>query len=149
MVTEALSKLFDKNLNQLEKELSAYKNADLIWVKENDVNNAPGNLCLHLTGNLQHFIGATLGNTGYVRDRENEFTCTNVSLNDLKIEIAAAKKAVTETLANLSQSDLDSSFPIEVFGHDMTTEYFMIHLQGHLNYHLGQISYHRRLLDNL
>jgi len=30
----------------------------------------------------------------------------------------------------------------------MTTEYFLLHLLGHLNYHLGQISYHRRLLDN-
>jgi hypothetical protein len=38
------------------------------------ISNSAGNLCLHLIGNLNHFIGATLGNTGYVRNREQEFS---------------------------------------------------------------------------
>ena len=89
-----------------------------------------------------------MGNTGYERDREYEFNTTNEEIDILLNEIAAAKKAVLETLAKLTRGDLDSSFPINLFGFEMTTEYFLIHLQGHLNYHLGQISYHRRILDN-
>ena len=74
----SLAKLFDKNLNALESEILAYKNEEVIWKKKNAVNNSAGNLCLHLTGNLQHFIGAMLGNTGYVRDREYEFNCQGI-----------------------------------------------------------------------
>ncbi|MCH7535627.1 MAG: DinB family protein [Bacteroidetes bacterium] len=147
MITKSLIKLFEKNLSKLEDELTAYNNADVIWMKEQQVNNTAGNLCLHLTGNLQHFIGTTLGNTGYVRNRENEFNLEHADLEELKAEINAAKIAVSDTLSGLSQVDLDSTYPADVFGFEMTTEYFLIHLHGHLNYHIGQISYHRRLLD--
>src|SRR4051794_11155991 len=47
------------------------------WDRPVDPGNSIGHLVLHLTGNLNHFIGAQLGGTGYVRDREREFTETN------------------------------------------------------------------------
>ncbi len=49
---------------------------------------------------------------------------------------------------NLKNEDLQKTFPINVFNYEMTTEFFLVHLTTHLNYHLGQINYHRRLLDN-
>ncbi|MEQ1764058.1 MAG: DinB family protein, partial [Pyrinomonadaceae bacterium] len=54
---------------------------------------------------------------------------------------------VKATLAKLTADDLAANYPLEVFGHPMTTEYFVVHLATHLNYHLGQINYHRRLLS--
>ena len=49
---------------------------------------------------------------------------------------------------NLKAEDkLNETYPINVFGYEMTTEYFLTHLTTHLTYHLGQINYHRRLLD--
>ena len=53
---------------------------------------------------------------------------------------------VISTLANLSDEDFAKTYPIEVFGQPMTTGYFLTHLATHLNYHLGQINYHRRLV---
>ena len=143
---DSLKQLFAKNLDMLTKEISAYSDEEKLWVKEGEVNNSTGTLCLHLCGNLQHFIGGVLGNSGYVRDRQGEFSKT-LSRTELLAEIEQAKSSVEQALTKIAQEQLKENYPIEVFGHPMTVEYFLIHLQGHLNYHLGQISYHRRLLD--
>lgn len=147
MVTESLIPLFEKSLYQLEQEITAYPNDDALWETEMDIKNSGGNLCLHLLGNLQHFIGAILGDTGYVRKREAEFTDKNIDIEDLLSELRHTQEIVVETLKNLSSYDLEKTYPIPVFGYDMKTEYFLIHLHSHLNYHLGQINYHRRLID--
>ena len=56
-------------------------------------------------------------------------------------------KIVSSTLEKLSDENLKKEYPTEALGYKMTTEYFLIHLLSHLSYHLGQINYHRRLLD--
>ena len=111
-----------------------------------NVKNSAGNLCLHICGNLQHFIGATLGNSGYIRKRDAEFSRKNVPAKLLVDEIETTIKVVEKTLNELKEEDLQNTFPINVFGYEMTTGFFLVHLAGHLNYHLGQINYHRRLL---
>ncbi|MDZ7624548.1 MAG: DinB family protein [Ignavibacteriaceae bacterium] len=111
------------------------------------VKNSAGNLCLHLCGNLQHFIGAVLGNSGYIRNRDAEFSKKNVPIRELVAEIELTAKVVEKALKNLPEEILEKTYPINVFGYEMTTEYFLTHLTTHLNYHLGQINYHRRLLD--
>lgn len=147
MNLEELTKLYLRDLDRLAKEISAYKNADVIWQKTGEVNNSAGNLCMHLTGNLQHFIGAILGKSGYVRDRNNEFNCVDVPLEEMLNEIEKAKTAIASTLTDMVPERLSETYPLEVFGFEMTIGYFLMHLNGHLNYHLGQISYHRRILD--
>lgn len=144
---DSLRTLFAKNLDMLGNEIKAYSNEDNLWIKEGAVNNTGGTLSLHLFGNLQHFIGAVLGNSGYVRDRAAEFSA-QLSRDQLLEELEKTKAIVDETLQKLTVENLQENYPIEVFKHPMTVEYFLIHLQGHLNYHLGQISYHRRLLDH-
>ena len=142
----SLKQVFTKNLDMLAKEISADSNEEKLWIIEGEVNNSAGTLCLHLCGNLQHFIGATLGNSGYVRDRKREFS-ERLSRAELLAKIERVKTVIDQVLTTVTQEQLKETYPIEVFGHPMTVEYFLIHLQGHLNYHLGQISYHRRLLD--
>ncbi len=110
-------------------------------------NNSAGNLCLHLIGNLKHFLGATLGNTGFVRDRDAEFTQKDVPRAELVKGIDEAIEAVKTTLASLDEQDLTKPYPIDIFKNGGNTVFYLLHFSTHLNYHLGQINYHRRLLN--
>ena len=127
--------------------MKGYYAEDDIWIKTREIPNSAGNLCLHLCGNLQHYLGAVLGNTGYIRQRDEEFSAQDVPLEDLLSEIDETSRVVKNTLQALSEQDLQANYPQEVFGSPMTTGYFLIHLTSHLGYHLGQINYHRRLLS--
>ena len=145
---ESLNVLFARDLRKLKKEISSYTTEENIWLSATNVNNSAGNLTLHLIGNLKHFIGAVLGNTGYIRKRELEFTIKNVPINEINDGIDETIVMVNDVLTQLTTVDLEKNYPIEVFRKPMTTEFFLLHLSTHLNYHLGQINYHRRLLDN-
>jgi uncharacterized damage-inducible protein DinB len=146
MLTQILSELYDRDLNKLKEEISAYADEADLWKKPGDAPNSAGNLCLHLSGNLQHFFGAILGGTDYVRDRDGEFSMTGVPRETMLADIETTRQIVKETLAQLTEADLAANFPIEVFGHPMTTGWFLTHLCTHLTWHLGQINYHRRVL---
>ena len=60
-----ISQLLQRDLEKLKTEISSFKDEKKIWEISGEVKNSAGNLCLHLCGNLQHFIGAALGNSGY------------------------------------------------------------------------------------
>jgi Protein of unknown function (DUF1572) len=141
-----IQELFLRDLNKLHEEISAYTHVDKLWLLAGDIKNSGGNLCLHLCGNLQHFIGAVLGNSGYQRNRDAEFASRGLSKEILLKEIEATRIIVPKTLPSLDPTTLQLKYPIDVLGKPMTTGYFLIHLYGHLNYHLGQINYHRRLI---
>jgi len=145
---ETLTKLFLRDLEKLKTEISSFKDEKNIWKISVERKNSAGNLCLHLCGNLQHFIGAVLGNSGYIRNRDAEFSRKDVPFRELVAEIELTVKVVQKTLQELKEDDLQKTYPINVLGFEMTTEFFLTHLTTHLNYHLGQINYHRRLLDN-
>ena len=145
-MTESLNQVMQRNLQQLKKEMSAYANEKDLWLMAGEIPNSAGNLCLHLCGNLQHFIGAVLGNSGYIRQREAEFSTRDVPVNELLSLIDTTMEVVSKTLNNLDAEILVKDYPEKVFTSPMTIEYFLIHLASHLGYHLGQINYHRRLL---
>ena len=145
---DILKQLFTSDLEKLKTEISSYTDEMNLWKISGDIKNSGGNLCLHLCGNLQHFIGAVLGNSGYVRKRDAEFSRKSVSVKELVKEVELTITAVENTLNHLKEERLGEKYPRNVFGYEMTTEYFLIHLAAHMNYHLGQINYHRRLLDN-
>ncbi|KPH11752.1 DinB family protein [Chryseobacterium sp. ERMR1:04] len=148
MITESLKSLYTRDLNKLKEEIEAYRNEDSMWKTDKNVANSGGNLCLHLVGNLNTFIGAELGKSGYIRNRELEFSLKNIPRAELIEKVEKTLDVVVSTLDKLSTEDLEKEYPLEALGYKMTTEYFLIHLFGHLSYHLGQINYHRRLLDN-
>ena len=145
-MTESLNKVMQRNLQQLKKEMSAYANEKDLWSMAGEIPNSAGNLCLHLCGNLQHFIGTVLGNSGYIRQREAEFSTKDVPVDELLSLIDTTMDVVSKTLDNLDSEMLAKDYPEKVFTSPMTIEYFLIHLASHLGYHLGQINYHRRLL---
>jgi uncharacterized damage-inducible protein DinB len=143
----SISKIIERDLNKLEEEIKLYASEELIWKIDKEIKNSGGNLCLHLCGNLQHFIGAILGKSGYVRNRDNEFTVKGVARAELITEIQKTRSAVQSTLENLDSGILQQEYPVQVFNYSMTTTFFLIHLTAHLEYHLGQVNYHRRLLS--
>lgn len=148
MLMSSLLSLFERDLNRLKNEMEAYRDEKKIWHIEKQIANSAGNLCLHLTGNLRHFIGSQMGDSGYIRDREAEFGSKDISRAELLKLIDITAKEVREVLSNFDDSILEVEFPVVVFKEPMTTGFFLVHLSGHLNYHLGQINYHRRLLDS-
>jgi uncharacterized damage-inducible protein DinB len=147
MITESIKSLFKRDLNKLKTEIESYQNEETIWKIDKNILNSAGNLTLHLVGNINHFIGAILGNSGYVRNRELEFSLKDVPRAELIEKVERTLEVVASTLDTLTSEDMEKEYPLEALGYKMTTEYFLIHLFGHLSYHLGQINYHRRLLD--
>jgi len=146
-MNEILIQLFDRDLEKLKTEITSYKTPSIMWGVTGDISNSAGNLCLHICGNLQHFIGSVLGISGYKRDRDSEFSRKNIPMDEIIKKIDHTIFTVKKTLNELDVNKLDEIYPINVFGKEMTTGFFLAHLTTHLNYHLGQINYHRRLLD--
>lgn len=143
----ALRDLYERDLDKVLDELKSYNKEENLWNVDGEITNSGGNLMLHICGNLRHFIGSMLGGSSYIRQRDDEFNLKDVKKSEIVDLIKRTKKVVLETLNELEEEKLDEIYPINVFGKEMTTQFFLFHLYGHLNYHLGQINYHRRLLD--
>ena len=147
MLIKNLQLLFTRDLNKLRNEIEWYKKEENLWKIEGHIANSAGNLCLHLIGNLNTFIGKEMGNTGYVRNRELEFSAKNVPRLDLVDKIDETIQVVNNSLANLDDSSVENDYPVIVFEGKTSIGYMLVHLATHLTYHLGQINYHRRLID--
>jgi uncharacterized damage-inducible protein DinB len=147
MNLKELNQLFQRDLDKLGEELITYSDEAKLWVVDGQITNSAGNLTLHLFGNLRHFIGNDLGGVSYVRNREREFSAKDISRENLLEELREVKKTVEESLLQLNPSRLGDMSIHSFFGYSMSLGYFLVHLYGHFNYHLGQINYHRRLLD--
>jgi uncharacterized damage-inducible protein DinB len=148
MVIETLQKIFKRDLEKLKQEITSYRDESNLWKVDKSIANSSGNLCLHLVGNLNAYIGAEIGKTGYVRNRDLEFSMKNIPQVQLVKMIENTIGVVEEGLSKLTEDDLEKEYPLLVFNEKTSTGYFLIHLTVHLGYHLGQINYHRRLLDN-
>lgn len=147
MLTQTLKTLFQRELNKLKQEIELYKQENKLWIIDKDIANSGGNLCLHLIGNLNTYIGKELGGTGYIRNRNLEFSQKDIPRDELLKKIDETILVVEKTLDTVTNQQLEEEYPAVVFAEKMTTGFFLIHLLAHLTYHLGQINYHRRLLD--
>jgi uncharacterized damage-inducible protein DinB len=147
MLLETLIKLFKRDLKKLKVEIELYNDENNLWLIHKDITNCAGNLCLHIVGNLNAYIGAELGHTGYIRQRNLEFSLKDIPRVELLSQVNDTIIMVEHVLNKLTAKDLEKNFPIDIFKEKMTTEYFLVHLSTHLAYHLGQINYHRRLLE--
>jgi hypothetical protein len=144
---ESIAEIFDRDLNKLRTEINSYSDETKLWVIEKNIKNSGGNLCLHLIGNLKLFIGSMLGKKHYERNREAEFSLKNISKKELLEEINTTMEIISGTINSLTEDDFEKVYPVEVLNKPITTEFFLISLIAHLNYHLGQINYHRRMID--
>ena len=141
-----LGEIYERDLKALKKEIEAYVDEGKLWRIEKQISNSAGNLCLHLIGNLNHFIGSVLGNTGYERNREAEFSQINIPAKELLEALDKTIAMIKTTFVLLKKEDLEKEFPLEIGGKRASTAFWLIHFACHLSYHLGQINYHRRLI---
>lgn len=142
---EELQELFSRDLERLESELQRISDDDL-WTTVPGVVNSLGVLAQHIVGNLNHFIGTALGETDYIRDREKEFSQTDISIEELITHVKDTSRMVNDVLDELDNEKLSDPYPMDI-PMDYSIYKFLLHLYGHLNYHLGQVNYLRRILN--
>ena len=147
MITGTLKALYIRDLTKLKQEISLYRKEENIWRIDQDILNSAGNLCLHLIGNLNTYIGAEFGQTGYVRNRPAEFSLKDVPRQELISKIEATITMLDKVVSSITADQIQREYPQVVLEGKTSTEYFLVHLAMHLSYHLGQVNYHRRLLD--
>ena len=141
------SMFLERGLNKLIEEISLYEDETDIWKIKGGISNSAGNLVLHLVGNLNHFIGKSLGNMDYVRMREKEFSLKDIPRQKLIVDINNTREIIKTTLSKLTEEDLKKQFPLNLNDEIFSVENMLLHLSTHLNYHLGQVNYHRRLIS--
>ena len=146
MTTAWLQRLFTRELAAFSAELALFPEESQIWATLPGVSNSAGNLALHVSGNLQHFVGAVLGGTGYVRDRPLEFSARGLSRATVITEIERTTQVIETVLPTLSEDVLAVEYPDVLGGLRIPTGLFVHHLASHLAFHLGQAGYLRRIL---
>jgi uncharacterized damage-inducible protein DinB len=146
MLTAHLRATFTRELKALARELQAYPDDASVWRTFPGVANSAGTLTLHLTGNIQHFIGAKLGGSDYQRDRPAEFARRDVPRSDLLKEVDRAIAAVEGTLPKVKEKTLAADYPEALGGRIIRTDELLLHLAAHFGWHLGQVDYHRRMV---
>lgn len=143
-----LAALMDRDLGRLQTELEAYPDDQSVWRVGGTTKNSPGTLTLHLVGNLEAYVGAVFAGTGYVRDRDGEFSERDVPRAELVKRVARCRRNVAEGLSGITDEAMLEAYPGELPAafEGWSTHRFLTHLSGHFLWHLGQIDYHRRLL---
>lgn len=137
-----------RELRALDREIAAYPDDESLWQTPAGISNSAGTLVLHLAGNLRHFIGATLGESGYVRNREAEFSTKGLSREELRAQVKTTITDLELALDRITAVQLEAPYPLLIQDRRVRTADWLVHLSVHLGYHLGQIDYHRRLLTH-
>ena len=146
MTGAAISAIICRELRTLVRELNAYPKEAQIWEVPSGLPNSAGTLSLHAAGNLRHFVGAVLGGSSYVRDRDAEFSRRDVPRAELIEDLRSAERVVSETLPSLAAERFAEPYPLLVANRRVNTGEFMTHLVAHLAYHAGQLNFHRRIV---
>ncbi len=145
MMSTYLKRVLVRDLEGLRKQLNAYAEEEQLWVLQTGISNSGGTLALHLIGNVRHYIGAIIGGSGFVRDRDAEFGSRNISVSDIGESIDRAIEEVSSALDLVTDEMMEREYSIAVGGSRLSTGQFLTHLINHFGYHLGQLDYHRRM----
>jgi uncharacterized damage-inducible protein DinB len=135
-----------RELKAFQREIEMFPDDELVWRTTSGVSNSAATLALHVCGNLQHFVGAVLGATGYVRNRDLEFSRRSGPRAELARELGRAIEVVQAVLPGIPAESLSREYPEAVGGIRLPTGLFLLHLATHLAHHLGQAGYLRRVL---
>jgi len=144
--SKELATLFRRDLAKLIQQIESFPDDDSLWQVLPGVSNPAGNLALHLQGNLREYVGRQLGQLSYVRNRPLEFSARGLSRRELCAQLTDLRDAIPTVIENLSEKQLETEYPEVVLERATSTRECLIHLYGHLNWHLGQVNYVRRIL---
>lgn len=148
LIRDALRVVILRDMRSLDAQVAAYPDDESLWKLVPGIGNSGGNLALHLAGNLRHFIGAQLGGTGYVRNRDAEFAAKGMTRSEVREIVQAAIAEIDASLDKVDDEVLSRPFPLLIAERRVGTGEFLIHLAAHFTYHLGQLDYHRRILTS-
>jgi hypothetical protein len=146
MLNILLADFYERDFRQLIEEINLFKNEADVWKTQGEIKNSAGHLVLHLIGGMNYLIGTNLAGTGYIRNRDLEFSAKPVSRSELISGVEALISLVTRTLQELEPKQMEAEYPTFFDKSGTTISYVLIQLLAHLNYHLGQINYLRRQL---
>ena len=144
MLSSVLASFYERDIRKLIEEVNLFKNEENLWRTQGSVKNSSGNLALHIIGGANHFFGTTLAQTGYVRDRDQEFSKKGVPRKDLVAQLEELIPIINKTV---TMADLEADYPIVFDGAKRSNGYLFVQLLTHLSYHLGQVNYLRRMLE--
>ncbi len=147
MMNNILASFYERDILKLIEEINLFKNEEDIWKTTGSVKNSCGNLVLHIIGGMNYLIGSTLGKTNYVRNRKQEFILKGVERKELIIQLEALIQMINQTLNSLTPEQMENEFPIFFDKPKTSVQYVLVQLLAHLNYHLGQVNYLRRILE--
>lgn len=147
MLNRILAGFYERDLRKLIEEVNLFRNEEDLWRTRGSVKNSAGNLVLHITGGLNHFVGATLAQTGYVRNRDQEFSRKSVERKELVAGLEALIPVISQTLNAFTPEQMEAAFPVFFDQPGTSASYVLTQLSLHLNYHLGQINYLRRMIE--
>lgn len=140
------STILSQGIDNIISELNQYENEADIWEIDGEIKNSAGNLAIHLSGSISYFIGAVMAKNGYVRNREAEFSEKNISREKMISELNSTKKMMEAFISKQDADFYNAIFPLQTFGENRSNHFALMIMAVHLNYHLGQINYHRRLI---
>jgi uncharacterized damage-inducible protein DinB len=144
---EHIQSLLVRDLLGVKKELELFETDEQTWNCPTGISNPAGTLAIHICGNLNHYIGAVLGGTSYVRDRNNEFANRSNSRTQIYEILDETSAMLASVIPEIDPGRLNQRYPEQVGGFDLNTQQFLLHLCTHLSFHLGQLGYLRRLLS--
>ena len=146
-MNDILANFYERDIRKLIEEVNLFKNEEDLWKTHGSVKNSGGNLVLHIIGGTNYLIGTILSNTGYVRDRDQEFSRKGVSRKDLVMQLEQLIPMISNTLNSIGKEQIEAAYPIDFDGARRSNSYVLLQLLLHLNYHLGQVNYLRRTLE--
>jgi hypothetical protein len=144
MLNSVLASFYERDIRKLIEEVNLFNSEENLWRTQGSVKNTGGNLVLHILGGTNYLIGATLAKTGYVRNREEEFSKKGVDRKILVAQLEALIPMVSETV---NATPLEADYPLMFDDAKRSNGYVLMQLLAHLNYHLGQVNYLRRVLE--
>jgi hypothetical protein len=147
MLNNILANFYERDIRKLIEEINLFKSEEDIWRTAGSVKNSSGNLVLHIIGGMNYLIGAALAKTDYVRNREQEFIQKNIDRNELVAQLEALILTINQTLNALTTEQMEAEYPIFFDKPKTSVTYVLVQLLTHLNYHLGQVNYLRRILE--
>ena len=147
MLNSVLAKFYERDIRKLIEEVNLFRKEEDLWRTQGSVKNSSGNLVLHIIGGLNHLIGATVAQTGYVRDRDQEFISKGVERKVLVARLEELIPMINTTVNALTQEHMEAEYPLFFDSPKTSTSYVLLQLALHLNYHLGQVNYLRRILE--
>lgn len=145
-LTSILRAMMVRELDAFIREVEAFPDDISLWHVRPGVANSAGNLAMHICGNLQDFIGRVLGGSGYVRQRDLEFSRREGTRASVVAELRATIVVIEVVMPALTDADLAADYPMPLAGHTVNTAVFLTHLASHLAFHLGQAGYLRRIV---